>query len=82
MNIRKIVEEVFNDLSNNLNNHIASCQAYGESWYTPLKYSHEAPKIEEENGQGDSYFMGIYLSSPEGQVFFKQQQSADSNNRT
>ena len=69
MNIRKIVEEVFDDLSTNLNNHIASCQAYGESWYTPLTYSHDAPRIEEENGQGDSYFMGIYLSSPEGQVF-------------
>ena len=64
MNIRKIVKEVFDDLSENLNTHIASCQAQGEDWYTPLKYSEDAPRVE-----SDSYYMGIYLSSPEGQVY-------------
>ena len=64
MNIRKIVEEVFSDLSANLNNHIASCQAYGETWYTPLIFSMDAPRVE-----NDTYYMGVYLSSPEGRVY-------------
>ena len=68
MNIRKIVREVFDDLSENLNAHIASCQAPGESWYEPLQFSMDAPRVGSD-GQGDSYYMGIYLSSPEGQVY-------------
>lgn len=64
MNIRKIVREVFDDLSENLNSHIASCQAQGEDWYTPLQYSEDAPRV-----GSDTYYMGIYLSSPEGKVY-------------
>lgn len=64
MNIKQIVKEVYDDLSTNLNTYIASCQALGEDWYSALTYSHDAPRVE-----NDRYFMGIYLSSPDGQVF-------------
>lgn len=62
--LRQVLAQVQTDLATNLNSFISSTQVEGESWFTPLSFHTDAPRVET-----DEFYMGIYLSSPEGSVF-------------
>lgn len=64
MSIRQAIMQVQQDLVRNLNNYIESTQLEGEDWFVPLSFHDDAPRVET-----DRYYMGIYDSSPEGQVY-------------
>lgn len=64
MTLRQILEEVQADIVANLNTYISGTQGQGEEWFHTLHFYDEAPRV----GQ-DEYYMGIYLASPDGQVF-------------
>lgn len=64
ISINDILVQVQQDLVRNLNGYIESTQEEGESWFKPLTFLDGAPRVE-----SDRYKMGIYLSSPEGEVF-------------
>ena len=69
-NLRQIVSEIQLDLAANLNSFIDSTQLEGEDWFTELEFHDDAPRVET-----DRFFMGIYLSSPDGGVFEGSAQS-------
>ncbi len=58
MSIDKVLQAVQQDLVHNLNT------VYEDAGLQDLSYHDDAPQI-----GLDEYFMGIYLSSPEGEVF-------------
>lgn len=64
MTLRNVLEQVQADIVANLNNYIESTQQEGESWFTQLSFYDNAPRVDT-----DRYFMGIYLSSPDGEVY-------------
>lgn len=64
MNIRSILVQIQQDLIRNLNAYIQASQLEGEDWFKPLSFYEDAPRIDT-----DSYYMGIYLASPEGSVY-------------
>ena len=64
MTLRQILEQVQADLVRNLNSYISSTQRNGEDWFHELSFHDDAPRVE-----SDRYFMGIYMSSPDGEVF-------------
>ena len=64
MSLRQILEQVQTDLVANLNTFIASTEDESEDWFTELSFHDDAPRVE-----SDRYFMGIYLSSPDGEVY-------------
>lgn len=69
--LRQVLLQVQQDLAANLNNYISSTQIEGESWFKPLEFHDDAPRVET-----DSFYMGIYLASPEGSVFEGTPQTA------
>ena len=64
MTIRDAVTQVQQDILRNLNAYISSTQREGEDWFTPLSFHDDAPRVET-----DRYYMGIYESSPEGEIY-------------
>lgn len=62
--IRDIEKQVQLDLATNLNSYISSTQREGETWFQNLTFVDGAPRVET-----DRMMMGIYLSSPTGEVF-------------
>jgi len=64
MTLRQTLEQVQQDIVNNLDNYIRSTEGSVEDWYHPLEYHDDAPSWET-----DRFRMGIYLSSPDGQVY-------------
>ena len=62
--IRDIIFQVQQDIVANLNDFIAATQREGENWFRPLSFHDDAPHVDT-----DRYFMGIYLASPEGNVY-------------
>lgn len=65
--VNKIIEVVQQDIAKNLNTFIATKDANLQA----LSFHDDAPTPEV-----DEYFMGIYLSSPEGEVFTSNGQSS------
>ena len=63
-NIRQVLTQVQQDIVNNLNDFISASQLEGEEWFTELEFHDDAPRW-----QTDTYYMGIYLASPEGAVY-------------
>ena len=70
MTLRQVLTQVQADIVANLNNFIAASQLEGENWFHPLSFHDDAPDVDT-----DKYFMGIYLSSPDGEVFTGTAQS-------
>ena len=68
--LRQVLTEVQTDLAANLNSYISSTQLDSESWFTDLEFHDDAPRVEL-----DRFYMGIYLSSPDGAVFEGNAQS-------
>ena len=64
MTLRQILEQIQADIVTNLNTFIASTVRDGEEWFRELSFHDDAPRVE-----SDRYFMGIYLSSPDGEVY-------------
>jgi len=64
MTLREILEQVQMDIVSNLNAYIQASEGAEEDWYSPLSFHDDAPRVET-----DKYRMGIYLSSPDGEVF-------------
>ena len=64
MTLRQVLTQVQADLLANLNNFISATQLEGENWFTELTFHDDAPRVDT-----DRYFMGIYLSSPDGEVY-------------
>ena len=64
MTLRQVLTQVQADIVANLNNYISSTQLEDEDWFTELSFHDDAPRIE-----SDRFFMGIYLSSPDGEVY-------------
>ena len=64
MTLKQILEQVQQDIVTHLDAYIRATEGSEEDWYSPLEYHDDAPSWET-----DSYRMGIYLSSPDGQVF-------------
>ena len=62
--LRKVLLQVMNDIGTNLNDYISDSQLEGEDWFTELEFHDDAPRW-----QTDRFYMGIYLSSPEGSVY-------------
>lgn len=71
MTLRQVLEQVRTDLAANLNAYIGSTQESGEDWFNELTFHTDAPRIE-----SDRYYMGIYLSSPDGAVYEGTAQNA------
>lgn len=71
MNIRQILLQVQADIVANLNDYIEATQGENEDWFHELSFHDDAPRVDT-----DTYFMGIYLSSPDGEVFSGSPQSA------
>ena len=69
--LRQILTQVQTDLTNNLNDYIEDSQLEGEDWFQELSFHDDAPRVET-----DEFYMGIYLSSPEGVVYEGNPQSA------
>ena len=63
MTLRQVLTQVQADILANLNNYISASQLANEDWFTELSFHDDAPTIE------DRFFMGIYLSSPDGEVY-------------
>lgn len=64
MTLRQVLTQVQADIVNNLNDFISATQLEGEDWFTELTFHDDAPRVDT-----DRYFMGIYLSSPDGEVY-------------
>lgn len=64
MTLRQVLAQVQADIVANLNDYIRSSQLEGEDWFTELSFHDDAPRV----GQ-DGWYMGIYLSSPDGEVY-------------
>ncbi len=64
MTLRQVLVQVQQDIVTNLNDFIRASQLDGEDWFTELTFHNEAPRV----GM-DKFFMGIYLSSPDGEVY-------------
>lgn len=64
MTLRQVLAQVQADIVANLNDYIRSSQLEGEDWFTELSFHDDAPRV----GQ-DVWYMGIYLSSPDGEVY-------------
>lgn len=64
MTVRDVLTQVQQDLLKNLNAFIEKTQLESEHWFKPLTFHDDAPRVDH-----DKYFMGIYLSSPDGEVF-------------
>ena len=64
MTLRQVLTQVQADLVENLNDFISATQLEGEDWFTELTFHDDAPRVDT-----DRYFMGIYLSSPDGEVY-------------
>jgi hypothetical protein len=62
--IRAVLVQIQQDIVTNLNSYIQASQLEGEDWFTPLSFHDDSPKYDT-----DTFFMGIYLASPEGSVF-------------
>jgi len=61
--IRQVTSAIISDLKANLNTFIASTQETGEDWFTELNIVEYAPT------QKDFFTMGVYLTSPDGNVY-------------
>lgn len=64
MNLRQILTQVQADIVANLNTYIQASQLEDEDWFHALSFHDDAPKDET-----DKYYMGIYLASPDGEVY-------------
>lgn len=64
MTLRQVLTQIQADLVANLNDFISATQLEGEDWFTELSFHDDAPRVDT-----DRYFMGIYLSSPDGEVY-------------
>ena len=64
MTLRQVLAQVQADLLANLNNFISATQLEDEDWFTELSFHDDAPRVDT-----DRFFMGIYLSSPDGEVY-------------
>ena len=64
MTLRQVLTQVQADLLANLNNFISATQLEDEDWFTELSFHDDAPRVDT-----DRFFMGIYLSSPDGEVY-------------
>ena len=64
MTLRQVLTQIQADLLVNLNGFISASQLDGEDWFTELTFHDDAPRVD-----SDKYFMGIYLSSPDGEVY-------------
>ena len=64
MTLRQVLTQIQADLVANLNDFISATQLEGEDWFTELTFHDDAPRVDT-----DRYFMGIYLSSPDGEVY-------------
>ena len=64
MTLRQILVQVQADILANLNAYISSTQLTGEDWFTELTFHDDAPRVDT-----DRYYMGIYLASPDGEVY-------------
>ena len=64
MTLRQVLTQVQADLVANLNDFISATQLEDEDWFTELTFHDDAPRVDT-----DRYFMGIYLSSPDGEVY-------------
>ena len=64
MTLRQVLVQVQADLLANLNNYIESSKLENEDWFHELTFHDDAPRV-----GTDEWFMGIYLSSPDGEVY-------------
>lgn len=64
MTLRQVLVQVQADLLANLNTYIESTELADEDWFHELTFHDDAPRIET-----DRWFMGIYLASPDGEVY-------------
>lgn len=64
MTLRQVLVQVQADLLANLNTYIESTELEDEDWFHELTFHDDAPRIET-----DRWFMGIYLASPDGEVY-------------
>lgn len=64
MTLRQVLVQVQADLLANLNNYIESTELADEDWFHELTFHDDAPRVDT-----DQWFMGIYLSSPDGEVY-------------
>lgn len=64
MTLRQVLVQVQADLLANLNNYIESSELEDEDWFHELTFHDDAPRV-----GTDEWFMGIYLSSPDGEVY-------------
>jgi len=64
MTLRQVLTQIQADLVANLNDVISASQLEDEEWFTELTFHDDAPRVDT-----DRYFMGIYLSSPDGEVY-------------
>ena len=64
MTLRQVLTQIQADLVANLNDFISATQLEDEDWFTELTFHDDAPRVDT-----DRYFMGIYLSSPDGEVY-------------
>jgi len=71
MTLRQIITQVQGDLVANLNSYIESTELENEDWFHELSFHDDAPRVDT-----DRYFMGIYLASPDGQVYTADADSA------
>ena len=64
MTLRQIITQVQADIVANLNDFIEDSQLEDENWFHELSFHDDAPRV-----GTDKYFMGIYLDSPDGEVY-------------
>lgn len=64
MTLRQVITQVQADLVANLNTYIEATELEGEDWFHTLTFHDDAPRVDT-----DRYFMGIYLASPDGEVY-------------
>lgn len=64
MTLRQILLQVQMDLVSNLNDAIRDSQVSGENWFKELSFHDDSPRVDT-----DRYYMGIYLASPDGEVY-------------
>ena len=70
MTLRQVLVQVQADLLANLNNYIESTELEDEDWFHELSFHDDAPRVDT-----DRFFMGIYLASPDGEVYTGNVQS-------
>ena len=64
MTLRQIITQVQADILANLNDFIEDSQLEDETWFHELSFHDDAPRVDT-----DKYYMGIYLDSPDGEVY-------------